>query len=988
MVGVTAIALMGVTNSLLGKLTVLLGREYSKLRGVQAGITSLRDELIIMKAALEDLSQLEDCNSQVKLWMHQLRELSYDIEDCIDIFLHSLDHGSVSDGLINKIISWLRTLKVYRHTGKQITALKERAVEVNDRRKRLKLDVDILTLKAVAIDPRLPALFEEADRLVGINGPRDELVEWLTKGNGFAQNRKVVSIVGFGGLGKTTLACQVYQMIKSQFDCTAFVSVSRNPNINKILRDILSQVLYTSNLMSDYQKDHFWRIKENLNQPLEDHQLINMIKEYLKINRYFIVIDDIWSKSAWQVIQCAFPYNSNASRIMTTTRIQDVAQSCCFTHEDYIYDIKPLGSDDSRKLFLKRIFGNEDNHPTELKEVTDEILRKCSGLPLAIINIASLLSTKPVTKHEWKKVWNSIGSMLKQNQDLEIVKRILFLSYYDLPHQLKLCLLHISVFPEDHVIKRERLIWRWIAEGLITEEQGLNLEEVGEKYFNELVNRNMVQPVDIDYTGRAKACRVHDIMLDLIICLSIEENFITIIDDQKSMLSTNKVRRLSLQTNHEKTNIWLGTNRFSQVRSLSVFGDLKQMPPFFDLQVLRVLDLEDCSSLKDGDIENIASLFQLRYLSLRNCHISRVPAQIGKLQLLQTLDLRGTRIKELPETITQLQQLVRLLLGRFGVKMPNGISNMRSLEELVVLDGSKNSVDVVVELGNLTNLKVFSIYWHPNGEIHDEGSYTKSIISSLCKIGEHNLRSLHITHGYSLLLDFLVDSWYPPPCHLEMFRMVSHFYFPRLPNWMSSLSELTFLDINVKQFGVEDMKILQNMPALLSLKLYLEESPQETLVISRCGFQSLKLFYFYPVNGELGLMFRKNKKDGLGLMFEEGATPKLQRLEFRYCAHDAMSAYGVDFDFGIKQLTSLKHLGVSIHCRGARNWEVEAAESAIRNAVYLLPNHPTLEMYRLSEHEIVKDEEEWDDDTGYDGDEHSGSTRWDQTNEYFQQQLS
>jgi spore coat protein CotF len=265
---------------------VLLGREYSKLRGVQAGITSLRDELIIMKAALEDLSQLEDCNSQVKLWMHQLRELSYDIEDCIDIFLHSLDHGSVSDGLINKIISWLRTLKVYRHTGKQITALKERAVEVNDRRKRLKLDVDILTLKAVAIDPRLPALFEEADRLVGINGPRDELVEWLTKGNGFAQNRKVVSIVGFGGLGKTTLACQVYQMIKSQFDCTAFVSVSRNPNINKILRDILSQVLYTSNLMSDYQKDHFWRIKENLNQPLEDHQLINMIKEYLKINRY------------------------------------------------------------------------------------------------------------------------------------------------------------------------------------------------------------------------------------------------------------------------------------------------------------------------------------------------------------------------------------------------------------------------------------------------------------------------------------------------------------------------------------------------------------------------------------------------------------------------------------------------------------------------------------------------------------------------------
>uniref|UniRef100_A0A0D9X7R7 NB-ARC domain-containing protein n=1 Tax=Leersia perrieri TaxID=77586 RepID=A0A0D9X7R7_9ORYZ len=965
MVGVTAIALMGVTNSLLDKLSILLGREYSKLKGVQAGITSLRDELISMKAALEDLSQLEDCNSQVKLWMHPLRELSYDIEDCIDIFLYSLDHGNVCDGLMNKIISWLRTLKVYIRAAKQISALKERAAEVNDRRKRLKLDVATLTSKAVAtINPRLPALFEEADRLVGINGPRDELVKWLTEGYDFAQHRKVVSIVGFGGLGKTTLACQVYQKIKSQFDCTAFVSVSRNPNINKILRDILLEVLYTSNPMSDYQKNHFWKIKDNLNQQLEDHQLINMIKEYLRTNRYFIIIDDLWSKSAWQVIQCAFPYNNNASRIMTTTRIQDVAQYCCFTYEDYVYDIKPLSSDDSRKLFLKRIFGNEDNHPTELKEISDEILRKCSGLPLAIINIASLLSTKPVTKQEWKKVWNSISSVLKQNKDLETVKRILFLSYYDLPHELKLCLLHLSAFPEDHVIKRERLIWRWIAEGLVTEQQGLNLEEVGDTYFNELVNRNMVQPVDIDYSGRAKACRVHDIMLDLIICLSVEENFVTIIDELYPCL---QLTRLGIFPS--KQAVKKATYGLDQTDFLSVFGDLKQMPPLFDLQVLRVLDLEDCSSLKDGDIENIASLFQLRYLSLRNSHISRIPEQIGKLQLLHTLDLRGTRIKELPETVTQLRQLVRLLLGRFGVKMPNGISNMKSLEELVVLDGNKNSMDVVVELGKLTNLKVFSIYWRPNGEIDNEGNYTKSIVSSLCKIGEQSLRSLHITHGYSLLLDFLVDSWYPPPCHLEMFRMVSHFYFPRLPNWMSSLSELTWLDINVKQLGGEDMQVLQNMPALLCLKLYLEESPQETLVISRSGFQSLKVFYFYPLNGGLGLMFRKNKKDGFGLMFEEGATAKLQRFEFRYCAHDAISAYGIGFDFGIKQLNSLKHLHVSIHCRGASTWEVEATEAAIRNAAYSLPNHPALEMYRLSEHEMVKDEdeEEWDDDTGYDG---------------------
>lgn len=56
--------------------------------------------------------------------------------------------------------------------------------------------------------------------------------------------------------------------------------------------------------------------------------------------------------------------------------------------------MKPLGSDDSKRLFLKRIFEHEDDCPLELKEVTNENLKKCDGLPQAIVTIASLLATK------------------------------------------------------------------------------------------------------------------------------------------------------------------------------------------------------------------------------------------------------------------------------------------------------------------------------------------------------------------------------------------------------------------------------------------------------------------------------------------------------------------------------------------------------------------------------------------------------------------
>lgn len=173
-----------------------------------------------------------------------------------------------------------------------------------------------------------------------------------------------------------------------------------------------------------------------------------------------------------------------------------------------------------------------------------------------------------------------------------MVKRILLLSYYDLPHHLKICLLDLSMFPEDHEIDRLRLIRRWTAEN----------------YINELINRNMIQPVDINYSGRPRACRVHDIMHDLIISISLKENFATILDNRKLPPLAYKIRRLTLVGNCEEQNLCQGSNILSHVRSPSVFGDVKKTPSIIDFQVLRVLDLHDWSNLEDGDIGNVGNL--------------------------------------------------------------------------------------------------------------------------------------------------------------------------------------------------------------------------------------------------------------------------------------------------------------------------------------------------------------------------------------------
>jgi len=97
--------------------------------------------------------------------------------------------------------------------------------------------------------------------------------------------------------------------------------------------------------------------------------------------------------------------------------------------------MKPLDKEASRRLFFHRIFDSEDACPGELKEVSSQILRKCGGLPLAIIIISSLLASQAnKVKEDWEYVQNSIGSNVATDR-LEVMRQILNLSYKNLPPQ-------------------------------------------------------------------------------------------------------------------------------------------------------------------------------------------------------------------------------------------------------------------------------------------------------------------------------------------------------------------------------------------------------------------------------------------------------------------------------------------------------------------------------------------------------------------------
>ncbi|XP_037481935.1 disease resistance protein RGA5-like [Triticum dicoccoides] len=443
-----------VTSALLYKLDAVLTDEYRLQRSLRGEIMFLRAELESMQAALERVSSssAQPVDRQVRIWAGQVRELSYDVEDSIDRFMVRVDlHHPWFSGFIGRCLNLLTTARARHRIAADIRGIKGRVKEVADRRDRYRVDDDVSAVRrpggtTIDIDPRLHGMYEDSARLVAVGGPRAELCRLLVEQEGAATmdgQLKVVSIVGIGGLGKTTLANVVYQQIRGQFDCDAFVTVSLKPDLRRVLASLLRQVSKQS-----YSEVEAWDVVE----------LIDKIRKILRDKRYLIIVDDIWDESAWNCIKSVLVENKCSSRVITTTRIAGVAASCSSSINGNIYKLNPLAHDDSRKLFHERIFGSEDACHVELREISEKIMRKCDGVPLAIITIASLLSHKPKNIHEWDTVNKSIGSGLEKFPNMENMRQILSISYYDLPSHLKPCFLYLSVYPEDYTILSDHLV--------------------------------------------------------------------------------------------------------------------------------------------------------------------------------------------------------------------------------------------------------------------------------------------------------------------------------------------------------------------------------------------------------------------------------------------------------------------------------------------------------------------------------------------------
>ncbi|OEL28992.1 hypothetical protein BAE44_0009989 [Dichanthelium oligosanthes] len=424
-------------KSLLTKLGGLLAEEYALIRGVRGDVQFINDELASMQAFLSNLARAggaDGHDDQTRDWMKQVRDVSYDIEDCVDDFTHSLRPDPRGDGClvaIRRTLYEIRTSSTRRAIAAQIVDLKARAQQVGERRGRYGVrdpgpgkpnGLGGVTEYHAAENQQITRQLVRVQEPVGVESDdMKKLPDWIVSDN--KKKLSVLSIVGFGGVGKTTVALDLIRKYGDQFQRRAMVTVSQNSDPELVLKNILGQVKPQANDGEHQGEDSIGAVSETKNciavvrtalsriclqtsdqQSSAWDEMHKGLKAELDKNlktRYLLLIDDVWSSSTWQIIRRYFPDNENGSRIIVTTRFPAVATTCSANEDiDSVHKVNVLLDDESQTLFQKSI--SECNVSGD--NIPDRVWKMCGGLPLAIVTMAGLVaSTQMRTWEEWIK---------------------------------------------------------------------------------------------------------------------------------------------------------------------------------------------------------------------------------------------------------------------------------------------------------------------------------------------------------------------------------------------------------------------------------------------------------------------------------------------------------------------------------------------------------------------------------------------------------
>ncbi|KAK6148432.1 hypothetical protein DH2020_019344 [Rehmannia glutinosa] len=843
---------------------------------VQKEIVRLRDWLSLMKAFMEDNYGREGSSRILDHQVDKVRNIAYEIEDVIEEFIlhsppytfhnhfitrkvhnlaHNVRHGFPLFGISEKIASIMRDIDDFKSQNSAFSANNNSNPRPSSSSSKIRNGL-----------PASPLLLD--DEMVGYEKPKKEFIRDLVDGD---ERLVRLAVAGPAGSGKTTFVKNVFwkRGIWGQFDCHAWVLVSRNFDLEELFVNMLKQ--FCSSRKEPYPPD-------------DGSNTLTKLHKYLYGKRYVVVLDDICKKEDWDAIKDALPNAFCKSRIIVTTSSSDVA-SICASSSHHMYSLNGLEWLEGLKLFCTNAFPDINGEcPYELKECCVKIVTKCDGLPHAIVAIGRALAQKPRNLNDWEKFHNSLEYEIRTDPNLFVVKNSLLPSYMDLSSNLKSCFLYFSIFPEDSSVERGRLVKLWVAEGFAIGTDGQTAEEVAEDYLNQLIHMNLVHVSKWDFDGRPRCCHVQNLVLNFLIQKCKDEGFASIFSSKEKNTSHQswKIRRLSVHNDYSilprDTDFGGGIRSMFLLRLLKISAvDLEKN--MCKLMLLRILDFQGAPLTKFP--ENITRLAILKYLNLSDTKIKVIPTSIKKLFYLETLYLKQTDVTLLPKEISHLHNLRHLLAYKYNV------------ENYVTFD-SAQCVEMLCDEGidKLTNLQKFSLV-----KVDEKGQILQALekMTQLRKLG---LTGLQWDHGTELsasvgLMKNLKTLDLCSTTKQEYLQLGDMSYLPQtlerlylkgrleqFPASISSLHKLQKIGLKWSKLYYSPLKALQCLPNLIELEL-VDCCIEKELIFEASCFKKLKILLIEElVNVNM-------------IVIHDGAMPDLRQISLRRCPKLMMCPLGI-----------------------------------------------------------------------------------------------